>query len=259
MEKGLLLVLDAGNTNTVIGVFKDKKLIADWRIRTERNRTVDEYEVLMDGLLRLKGVDRKSIQGVALACVVPPMLSNLEELSVSFIGRKPLVVEPGIKTGMPLLVDNPREVGADRVVNSVAAYERFRTSLIVIDLGTATTFDAVSVRGEYLGGAIAPGIMISCEALFFKASKLPRVEIFGHPRAAIGKDTVSAMNSGIVYGFAGMIEGMVRRMSKELTPPPKVIATGGLAGMLEKVCDCIEEVDENLTLEGLRIIYDRNR
>jgi len=252
------MVLDAGNTNTVLGIFKGKDLIGSWRIRTEVHRTSDEYAVLLNALFQEDRLDPSSVEGVVISCVVPTMMDDLERYCMKYLQKRPLIVEPGIKTGMPIRIDNPREVGADRIVNAVAAFERFRCSLIIVDFGTATTFDAVSERGEFLGGAIAPGVMISCEALFQKASKLPRVEVFTYPRAAVGKDTVSAMESGIVFGFAGMVEGVVGRMKKEIHPVPRVVATGGLARIMLNVCECIEVVDDQLTLEGLRIVYERN-
>ena len=258
-EKKQLLVFDAGNTNTVFGVYDGDSLIGNWRIRTEKDRTADEYVVLMDVLLRQGKVDPASIGGVIISCVVPPMLNSLERFSLLFFGVNPLIVEPGIKTKMPIRIDSPKEVGADRLVNALAAYERYKCSLIVVDFGTATTFDGVSAKGEYLGGSIAPGVMISCEALFQRASKLPRVEIFSRPKAVLGKDTVSAMSSGIIFGFAGMVDGIVKRMKMEIQPTPKVVATGGLARILEKECECIDEIVEYLTLEGLRIIYERNQ
>ena len=255
---GRLLGIDVGNTNTVLGIFQDDSLECHWRIRSENNYTLDEYTILFSNLLKTRNINPRDIKDVIISCVVPPMMSTLEEFCLRELDLKPLIVEPGIKTGMPILYDNPREVGADRIVNAVAAYEKYRTSLIVVDFGTATTFDAVSSKGEYLGGAIAPGVMISCEALFLKTSKLPRVEIFVKPKCIVAKDTVSSMNAGIVYGFAGMVDGIITRMKTEMGSNPKVVATGGLAHLMITESHTIEEVDDFLTLNGLHIIYKRN-
>jgi len=254
----LLLVIDVGNTNTVLGVYRGDALECHWRIRTEQNCTVDEYAILMANLFSSKELNMSDIGDVIISCVVPPMLITLEGFCLREFNSKPLVVGPGIKTGMPILYDNPREVGADRIVNAVAAYEKYRSSLIVVDFGTATTFDAISSKGEYLGGAISPGIMISSEALFLKASKLPRVEIFAKPRCVVAKDTVSSMSAGIVYGFVGMVDGIINRMKKEMASNPKVVATGGLDHLMMEESQAIAEVDDFLTLTGLRIIYKRN-
>lgn len=254
-----LLVIDVGNTNTVLGVYAGDSLICSWRIRTEQNCTVDEYNITMSSLFSSKGIAASEIDDVIVSCVVPPMLITLENFCEREFGREPLVVGPGIKTGMPILYDNPREVGADRIVNAVAAYEKYRTSLIVVDFGTATTFDAVSAKGEYLGGAISPGVMISSEALFLKASKLPRVEIFARPTSVVAKDTVSSMNAGIIFGFAGMVDGIITRMKKEMGSNPTVVATGGLAMLMLSESKTIDYEDQFLTLDGLKLIYERNR
>ena len=253
-----LLVMDVGNTNTVLGVYKNAELECHWRIRTVQNCTVDEYAILMSNLFTSKSLTLSDISDVIVSCVVPPMLVTLEYFCRREFKQSPLVVGPGVKTGMPILYDNPREVGADRIVNAVAAYEKYKCALIVVDFGTATTFDAISAAGEYLGGAISPGVMISSEALFLKASKLPRVEIFAKPKHVVAKDTVSSMNAGIIFGFAGMVDGIIGRMKAELKSNPKVIATGGLAQLMMSEAKTIDFEDQFLTLEGLRIIYQLN-
>ncbi|WP_449244949.1 type III pantothenate kinase [Desulfobacca acetoxidans] len=255
----MLIVMDVGNTNTVIGVYRDHKLISDWRIRTEKETTADEYGVLLRNLFQSQNLTLQPGMDLAISCVVPPMINTLEKFSRRYLQAKPLMVGPGIKTGMPIYYDNPKEVGADRIVNAVAAYEQVKAAAIVVDFGTATTFDVVSTLGEYLGGLIAPGVMISCEALFQRASKLPRVEIFSKPKHVIAKDTISSMNAGIIYGYAGLVDGIVRRIKEALAEPVKVIATGGLACLIASEAQSIDLVDEYLTLEGLRIIYYRNR
>jgi len=254
----MLLVIDVGNTNTVIGLYDGKKLVHDWRIRTVTDHTVDEYGMLILNLLKNSRVDAKTIKDIIISCVVPPMLNILEPLCLNYFDIEPLIVGPGIKTGMPIFYDNPREVGADRIVNAVAAYEKYRRALIIVDFGTATTFDYISPKGEYMGGCIAPGIMISCEALFERAAKLPRVELT-KPRSVITKDTVSGMQAGIMYGYAGLVDGIVGRMKTEAATSPLVLATGGLARVIAKEAKQIDEVDELLTLEGLNIIFARNR
>ena len=201
----------------------------------------------------------QEIDDIIISCVVPPLLNALDGLSKRYFNLKPMVVGHGLKTGMPIKYDNPREVGADRIVNSVAAYEKYKCGLIIVDFGTATTFDCVSEDGAWIGGAISPGVIISSEALFSKASKLPRVEIFSVPKSVIAKDTISAMNVGIVYGYAGLVDGIVNRIKKEMNHEAKVIATGGIAPLIAKESETIDVTDENLTLEGLKILYERNR
>ncbi len=254
----MLLVIDVGNTNTVLGMYREEKLVRNWRVTTDKSRTVDEYAMLVHELFRLSDIHFTDIGDVIVSCVVPPMLNTLEGLCRQYFKLNPYVVGPGIKTGMPIQYDNPREVGADRIVNAVAAYEKYRRSLIIVDFGTATTFDFISAKGEYQGGAIAPGMAISAEALFEKASKLPRVE-FVRPPQVIAKNTVNSMQSGLFFGYAGLVDGIVERMKQETRENPLVVATGGLAEQVSAASQTIDEVDPFLTLEGLRIIYLRNK
>jgi len=256
----MLLVIDVGNTNTVLGLYDEAQLIHDWRIRTEIDHTIDEYGVLIYNLYqssRMRAKEIKSVTDIIISCVVPPMLNILEPLCIKYFNIKPMIVGPGMKTGMPIFYDNPKEVGADRIVNAVAAYAKYRKESIIVDFGTATTFDYVSPRGEYMGGCIAPGIVISSEALFERASKLPRVE-FSKPKTIITKDTVSAMQAGIMYGYAGLVDGIVERMKAEVKTKPMVIATGGLARIVAQEAKCIDKIEEMLTLEGLHLIYQLN-
>jgi type III pantothenate kinase len=257
----MLLAIDVGNTNTVLGLFRDDVLVHHWRLTTDPKRTSDEYGVLILSLFRESGLQPREVNAVIIASVVPPLQLSLAGLCLRYFGREALFVGPGMRTGMPILYDDPREVGADRIVNAVAAYERYRTAVIVIDFGTATTLDCVTAKGEYLGGAIAPGIAISVEALFQRASKLPSVEI-ARPDRVIGRNTLTSMQSGIVFGYLSLCEGLATRMIAELMeeggPRPKIIATGGLASLLAKESRLIDAVDELLTLDGLRLIHQRN-
>lgn len=254
----MLLVVDVGNTNTVLGVYDGDELVHDWRIRTVIDHTVDEYGMLIYTLYKTSKISSKAIRDIIISCVVPPMLTILEPVCKKYFHIKPLIVGPGIKTGMPILYDNPREVGADRIVNAIAGYEKYKKDMIIVDFGTATTFDYISPKGEYMGGLIAPGIMISSDALFMKAAKLPRVEL-SKPKSVIAKDTISSMQGGILYGYAGLVDGLIKRMKDEAKGKPLVIATGGLAKIVYPETSTIDLVDEMLTLEGLRIIYLRNK
>lgn len=254
----MLLAIDVGNTDTVLGLYDEDELIYDWRIRTVVDHTVDEYGLLILSLYKSRRVSSRVIKDIIISCVVPPMMNILEPVCRKYFDIKPFIVGPGIKTGMPIFYDNPREVGADRIVNAVAAYEKHKKALIIVDFGTATTFDYVSGKGEYMGGCISPGIMISSEALFARAAKLPRVEL-SKPKSIIGKDTVSSMQAGIIYGYASLVDGIVERMKEEVKSDPLVVATGGLAKIIAPETKSIAVVDEMLTLEGLRIIYLRNR
>ena len=255
----MLLVIDVGNTNTVLGVFKNDRLVQDWRIRTIRNTTADEFNVLANALFKDKRIAHSKITKTVISSVVPPAVSILDAYCKKYLNQTPLWISPdSVKKLMPILYDNPNEVGADRIVNSVAAYEKYKRSLIIIDFGTATTFDAISEKGEYIGGAIAPGVMISSEALFQNASKLPRVEIFKAPDRVIGLNTADSIKSGLIFGNAAMVEGMVKRMAMEMESDPMVMATGGLAGLIAHVCPTIQSVETSLTLEGLRIISRHN-
>ncbi len=253
----MLLVVDVGNTHTVLGLYEGERLVHDFRIETSKGRTSDEYHVLLLDLLALAGIDRSDIRASILASVVPSFNDIFIESIDRAFDHEIMVVGPGIKTGMPVLYENPREVGADRIVNAVAAYERVEGAAIVVDFGTATTFDCISAKGEYLGGAISPGMQISASALFAHAAKLPRSEIARPPRA-IGRNTVHSMQAGIVFGYVGLVDGLVRRLAAEMKTEVSVIATGGLARLIEPDSETIEEVDEYLTLEGLRLIYHRN-
>lgn len=251
----MLLVIDVGNTNTVIGVYKGEVLEQDWRIRTIRDTTADEFNVLANALFSDKGIDRSRIEKIVISSVVPSSVPILNAYCQKYLGLSPLWINPdSVKKLMPILYHNPNEVGADRIVNAVAAYRKYKTALIVIDFGTATTLDVISEKGEYIGGAIVPGVMISAEALFQRASRLPRVEIFKAPDTVIGRDTIDSIKSGIIYGNAAMVDGMVERMAQEMNAKPRILATGGIAPLISGLSKTIEKVEPSLTLDGLRII-----
>ncbi|MFC1899583.1 type III pantothenate kinase [Chloroflexota bacterium] len=250
----MLLAIDIGNTAITLGVFDGDELKASWRVATAIRRMVDEYAVLLINLLQHQGISEEDIKNISLCSVVPPLTATFVDVFERYFQVSPLVVGAGIKTGVRIRMDNPREVGADRIVNAAAAHYLYEGPVIITDLGTATTFDTVSKDGDYLGGAVAPGINTAAEALFTRASMLPRVQL-AHPQRAIGTNTVDAMQSGIVFGYVGLIEGMVNRIQKELEEKAKVIATGGYAALIAWETSVIEEVNPDLTLIGLRLIY----
>jgi type III pantothenate kinase len=253
----MLLAIDVGNTNITFGLLDGPRLVSQFRSASSRTRTADEYAVFVREVLSLRGIDYKAIRAAIVASVVPPLTDTMVELVRRAFAREPMVVGPGIRTGMPILYDNPREVGADRIVNAVAAFDRVQGPVIVVDFGTATTFDCVSPKGEYLGGAIVPGIQISAEALFSRAAKLSRIEIAVPPRV-VGRNPTHSMQSGILHGYASMVDGMIGRINEELGYESAVIATGGLASLIAKLTKSIQHVDDALTLEGMRIVYERN-
>jgi type III pantothenate kinase len=254
----MLLAIDIGNTNVALGVFEGETLRATWTVATDIDKTADEYAVLLLNLLPREGLNLSDIDHVSIACVVPPLLTIFEELSQRYFKISPLVVGPGVKTGVRICTDNPREVGADRVANAAAAHHLYSGPMILIDFGTATTLDVLSKEGDYLGGAIAPGILIAAEALFERASKLPRVELVP-PEHAIGKNTVTTMQSGIIFGYVGLIESLVKRMNRELGQQAYVVATGGLAKIIAGQTKVVNTVNMHLTLIGLRLIHELNR
>jgi type III pantothenate kinase len=254
----MLLAIDVGNTNTVLGVYEGDRLLDNWRMATWEARTSDEYAVSLRGFFAMGGVDPDGITDGILASVVPSAVQPLRWALEQRFGFRPLVVGPGIKTGMPILYENPKEVGADRIVNAVAAYAKHRSGMIIVDFGTATTFDCVSPAGEYLGGAIAPGIVISADALYRHAAKLPRVEV-SEPPQVVGRNTVASIQSGLFFGYVGLVDGIVTRMMKECGFPAHVVATGGQARLIAQASSTIQEVDDLLTLNGLKLIFDLNR
>lgn len=255
----MLLTLDVGNTNTNVGLWKGDDLIADWRLVTRKETTADELGLSVGGLLHQKSFGYKSIEGMIVASVVPPLRSSIEHFAARYLAVKPIFVEAPTQNLMPVKYTNPKEVGADRIVVSIAAYRRFKTSVIVIDFGTATTFDCVTADGVYQGGAIAPGLRLSADALFQRASRLPKMELFVKPEKAIARDTVASLNVGLVYGYIGLVDGLVARLKREMDGPVKVVATGGLATLIASESEHITEVLPDLTLEGLKIIYYENK
>ena len=261
----MLLAFDVGNTNIVLGVFKDGKMITNWRLETDNNKSADEYGMIVGQLFKYEGLELKDVRDVIISTVVPSVLYTLQHLSMKYFHRKAIVIGPGIKTGLVVKYDNPKQVGSDRIVNAVAAHAKYGGPLIIIDFGTATTFCAISEKAEYIGGTIAPGLKISSEALFEKTAKLPKVEL-EEPGHVICRNTINSMQSGLVYGHMGMVDYIVKKMKKELqeygndeSQKVKVIATGGLASMIDSGIDCIDYVDKMLTLEGLELIYRKNK
>ncbi len=258
----MLLAIDVGNTNIVLGVFEGVTLVQSWRLQTLRERTSDELGLLVDGLFAHSRIERVQIRGVILGSVVPPLTGTIRAMVERYFGVTAINVEPGVNTKMPILYDNPAEVGADRIVNAAAAFEKFGGGggrpMIIVDFGTATTLDAVTAKGEYLGGAICPGVAISADALFQRAARLPRIDV-RKPARVVGRTTVGAMESGLFWGYVGMVEGLVRRMSAELGGNAITIATGGLADLIAPETDVIQHVDPDLTLAGLRLVWERNQ
>lgn len=254
----MLLAFDIGNTSIHIGLYDGDKLEATWRIGVEREKLPDEYGVLLVSLLSARGRSTKDVTACILGCDVPPLIPTFEQVCTEYFGQEPLLVGHGLRTGVRILYDNPRQLGADRIIDAVAAIRDYGTPVIVVDFGTATVFDAVNEQGDYLGGAIAPGVSIASEALWSRAAMLYRVQI-ERPPQAIGKNTIHAMQAGILFGYVGLVEGLVARFKAELGGNPKVVATGGLAGLIAKETNCIDVIDQELTLNGLRYIYELNR
>ncbi len=254
----MLLVMDVGNTNIVLGLYEKKELIIHFRISTKKNWTSDEYGLLIMDLLSFSKIDSKRIKDAIISCVIPPVLPVLEDMANRYFHLTPLTVGPGIKTGISILYDDPRDVGADRIVNAAAGYEEYGGPLIIVDFGTAVTFDVISKKGEYMGGIIFPGIIISSEALFKYAARLPRIEMI-RPETVIGRSTVGSIQSGIIFGYAEMVDGIVNRIKREIKGNPYVLATGGLVHLIASESSVIKKVDPFLTLKGLKIIFDRNK
>lgn len=257
----LLLVIDVGNTNIVFGVYKEKELLYEWRIATEKDRTSDEYGLLFEQIFKYHGIDISELEDVIISSVVPPLMHTLPAMSTKYFNIDPIVVGPGVKTGMNIKYDNPKEVGADRIVNAIAGYEKYGGPLIIVDFGTAITFCAISKEGDYLGGAITPGIKISTEALFMRTAKLPKVEIL-KPEKVIARNTTNSIQSGVVYGYIGMVDYIIERMIGEMDGDKetvKVIGTGGFSNLIASESKYIKNIDKLLTLEGLRIVFERNK
>jgi type III pantothenate kinase len=253
----MIFVVDVGNTNIVLGIYQGKNLLHHWRLSTNRSATADEYGVMVYNLFQIAGIRVEDIEGVIISSVVPPLMHTLEQLSSKYLKKTALIVGPGLKTGLNIRIENPREMGADRIVNAVAGIELYGTPLIIVDFGTATTFDYIDEAGHLLGCAISPGIGISLEALYQHAAKLPRIELV-RPKTTVGRNTVTSMQSGIVYGFAGQADGIVDRMCEEFGTSPTVVATGGLAELISSESKSIQIINPLLTLQGLQIIYERN-
>lgn len=254
----MLLAIDVGNTQTHLGAFRGTSLAEHWRFQTRAGATGDELAERIAGLLALSGIERGEVGAIAVSSVVPPLGREYEQMGTRYFDSDCLAIGPGVKTGMPIRIDNPYEVGADRLVNAVAAYERIGGACVVVDFGTGINFDAVSSDGEYLGGAIAPGVEISLSALAERGARIPRIDL-GEPAAAIGKSTRAAIQSGVIFGFAGLIDAVARRIVRELGGDPQLIATGGLANAIAPYCETIDQVDDLLTLTGLRLVWERNR
>ncbi len=254
----MLIAFDIGNTTTGVGLFQGKKLLADWKVKSDREKTADEYGIMLKNLLQHGKFPVQKIKGAIISSVVPPLTPIIQSACEKFFRVKPLVVGPGIKTGMPILYENPAEVGSDRIVVACAAYEKYGGPCLVVDFGTATTFDVISARGEYLGGAIAPGLEISAEALYLRTARLPRIEI-RKPKSAIGRTTVSSMQSGLFHGYVGLVRNIISQISAELAARPLIVATGGLADLVAGEMAEIAHCEPDLVLQGLRLLYERNR
>jgi len=254
----LLLTIDIGNTSIMLGVFDEAELKDHWRIKTDKQRTSDEYGIMLSEMLTHRGLTKEDITGSVISCVVPSLSATFSEALVQYLDTRPLELGPGTKTGMAILTDNPKEVGADRIASAVGAWSIYRQELIVVDFGTAITFDHVSAKGEYLGGAIAPGLSVASDALFTRAARIARVDIT-RPSSVTGKNTVDSVRAGLYFGFVGLVDGIVERMKKTCQKSPKVVATGGDAPLIAKEARTISEIDEFLVLKGLRVIHETNR